>query len=692
MHDADVFLRSFALVLCVAAVTTVVFQRLRQPVVLGYLLAGMVVGPHTPIPVFADTHDTHTLAELGVILLMFSLGLEFSIGRLFRSGATSVIVGVIQSSVMLWLGYVVAQLLGWTVMESLYAGAAMAISSTTIIVKAFNEQGVRGRVTDIVFGVLIVEDIVAIFLIAVLTALSTGAELSATGLTMTAARLAAFLTVMLVGGVLLIPRAMRMVVGLRRPETTVVAAIGIAFGFAFLADYAGYSVALGAFVAGALIGESGVEKQVEELVQPVRDVFAAVFFVAVGMLINPALVAEHLGAVVALTAIVVVGKIVAVSLAVFLTGQGTRLAIQSGMSLAQIGEFSFIIAGVGVELNATRDYLYPVAVAVSAVTTLLTPWLIRASGPVASFVDRKLPKPIQTFTALYGTWLTQLGSSPERITVGAMARRLARLLIVDALLTGAVVIGASMAGGRVVDYLRDATRLSERGGWVLVVVAAVVVAGPFWLGILRNARALGRLLGNAAMPAPGSGRTDIADAPRRAFVATLQVLILLLVGTPLVAATQPFLPPFQGAAVLVVVLAIFTVLFWRTTANLQAHARAGAEVIVEALAAQARAPDGDGDPLAQVHALLPGLGDPVPVRLPPGSHGVGRTLASLDVRGLTGATVLAIARSDGAALVPTGKETLQAGDVLAVAGGPDAVAAARALLVDGQLVTPADPP
>jgi CPA2 family monovalent cation:H+ antiporter-2 len=659
--------------------------------VLGYLLAGMVVGPHTPIPVFADTHDTHTLAELGVILLMFSLGLEFSIGRLFRSGATSVIVGVIQSSVMLWLGYVVAQLLGWTVMESLYAGAAMAISSTTIIVKAFNEQGVRGRVTDIVFGVLIVEDIVAIFLIAVLTALSTGAELSATGLTMTAARLAAFLTVMLVGGVLLIPRAMRMVVGLRRPETTTVAAIGIAFGFAFLADYAGYSVALGAFVAGALIGESGVEKQVEELVQPVRDVFAAVFFVAVGMLINPALVAEHLGAVVALTAIVVVGKIVAVSLAVFLTGQGTRLAIQSGMSLAQIGEFSFIIAGVGVE--AERDPRLPLSGGGRGVgghhpaDPVADPRL----GTGRELRRSQAAQAIQTFTR-HGTWLTQLGSSPERITVGAMARRLARLLIVDALLTGAVVIGASMAGGRVVDYLRDATRLSERGGWVLVVVAAVVVAGPFWLGILRNARALGRLLGNAAMPAPGSGRTDIADAPRRAFVATLEVLILLLVGTPLVAATQPFLPPFQGAAVLVVVLAIFTVLFWRTTANLQAHARAGAEVIVEALAAQARAPDGDGDPLAQVHALLPGLGDPVPVRLPPGSHGVGRTLASLDVRGLTGATVLAIARSDGAALVPTGKETLQAGDVLAVAGGPDAVAAARALLVDGQLVTPADPP
>lgn len=683
MHDADVFLGTLALVLCVAAITTVVFQRLRQPVVLGYLLAGMVVGPHTPIPVYADKHSTETLAELGVILLMFSLGLEFSLRRLFRSGATATSVGVIQSSVMLWLGYVTAQLFGWTVRESLYIGAAIAISSTTIIVKAFAEQGVRGRVTDIVFGVLIVEDIIAIFLIAVLTALSTGADLSAYGLAATAGRLGAFLIVMLVVGMLLIPRAVRMVVTLDRPETIVVAAIGLAFGGAWLAHYAGYSVALGAFVAGALIGESGVEKRVEHLVQPVRDLFAAVFFVAVGMLIDPALVVEHWGAVVVFTLIVIIGKIVAVSVAVFLTGQGIRLAVQSGMSLAQIGEFSFIIAGVGIALKATGDFLYPIAVAVSAATTLTTPWLIRASGPVASFIDRKLPKPIQTFAALYGTWLERLRESPARSTVSANGRRLFRLLVVDALLTGAVVIGASIGGSRAVAALETATKLNEQAGWILVVVVAALVAAPFWLGILRNARALGLLLGTAAMPAPGSGRTDVADAPRRAFVVTLQVLVLLLVGAPLVAATQPFLPPFQGAAVLVAVLAFFSVAFWRTAANLQAHARAGAEVIVEVLANQSRSPNTVGGGLEQVHALLPGLGDPVPVRLADDSYGVGKTLASLDVRGLTGATVLAIARLDGAALVPTGKETLQAGDVLALAGAPDAVAAARLLLLLG---------
>ena len=289
MHGgAPEFLHSLALVLCVAALTSVIFQRLHQPVVLGYLLAGMLVSPHTPVPLFADEATTHTLSEFGVILLMFSLGLEFSLGRLLRAGASAVLVGVVQCSLMMWLGYVTAQLFGWTTLESVYAGAIIAISSTTIIVKAFEEQGVRGRLTDIVFGVLIIEDLIAILLIAVLTALSTGAGLSAASLAITAARLAAFLVAMLVGGMLIVPRVMRMVVGLRRPETTVVASVGLSFAFALIAAAAGYSVALGAFLAGALVGESGVEREVEHRVQPVRDVFAAVFFVSVGMLIDPA--------------------------------------------------------------------------------------------------------------------------------------------------------------------------------------------------------------------------------------------------------------------------------------------------------------------------------------------------------------------------------------------------------------------
>ncbi|MGH7788834.1 MAG: cation:proton antiporter, partial [Candidatus Binatia bacterium] len=640
-------------------------------------------GPHTPFPLFADQSTVHTLSELGVILLMFSLGLEFSLSRLLRSGATASVVAVIQSSLMVWLGYVTAQLFGWTTLESVYAGAIVAISSTTIIIKAFAEQGVRGRLTDLVFGVLIVEDIIAIFLITILTGLSTGTDLTATSLGATALRLAGFLLGLLAIGMLLVPRMIRMVVRLERPETTVVASIGLCFAFALLAHAAGYSVALGAFLAGALIGESGVEKQVEHLVQPVRDVFGAVFFVAVGMLIDPALIAAHWAAVLAFTALVVVGKLAGVAIGAFLTGQGIRLSVQAGMSLAQIGEFSFIIAGVGLSLGATRDYLYPVAVAVSALTTLLTPWLIRASGPVANFVDRKLPKPIQTFAALYGAWLEELRHTRVRRDAAAQMRRVARLLLVDTVLLAAVVIGGSIGAPHAIAYLRTLVALTPPVAWGLVLATVALLASPFWLGILRNTRALGVLLGAAAMPAPGAGATDLADAPRRAFVVALQVCILLLIGAPLVAVTQPFLPAFQGAAVLVAVLGALSIAFWRSATNLQEHTRAGAQMIVEVLANQAQAADAGSAELERLHRLLPGLGTPTVFRLDPGCDAIGQTLAQLNLRGLTAATVLAVVRGDDRVLVPTGKETLHPGDVLALAGQHDAVEAAKRLLRDG---------
>jgi CPA2 family monovalent cation:H+ antiporter-2 len=686
MTDAHEFLRSLALVLCVAAVTTVVFQRLRQPVVLGYLLAGTVVGPHTPFPLFADQGIIQTLSELGVILLMFSLGLEFNLRRLFRAGPGPVTVAVVQCSVMVWLGYVTAQLFGWTTLESVYAGAAIAISSTTIIVKAFEEQGVRGPLTDLVFGVLILEDIIAIFLIAVLTTLSSGAGLSLANLGVTGARLGAFLAVVLAAGMLVVPRAMRMVVALKRPETTVVASIGLCFACALLAQTAGYSVALGAFLAGALIGESGVERTVEELVQPVRDVFAAVFFVAVGMLIDPAVIARHWPAVGVFTIVVVVGKVAAVTVAAFLVGNGIRLSVQAGMSLAQIGEFSFIIAGVGIALGAIGDALYPVAVAVSAFTTLFTPWLIRAADPVATWVDRRLPKRIQTFVALYGAWLEALHQEPRPAGAAQQPRRTIVLLLVDVVLLAAIVISFSVGGVLLVEPLEQRASLSPTVAWTVVLGAATTVAAPFWLGIIRNSRALAILLAGGVMPAVAGTSTDLADAPRRAFVVTLQLGLLLLAGAPLVAVTQPFLPPFWGAAMLVLILAVLSVALWRSATNLQAHTRAGAQMILEVLAHQAQSSDAGSAELQRLRDLMPGLGDPSPVRLAPDSFAVGKTLARLNLRGLTGATVLAIARGGEGVLVPTGKETLRPGDVLALAGTHNAIAAARSLILTGPTV------
>src|SRR5256714_1902485 len=290
-------------------------------------------------------------SELGVVLLLFSIGLEFTIGKLVRAYGTAGLVAVVQVSVMMVLGGLAGRVLGWTGREALYAGAIVAISSTTIIAKVFEENRIAGRLRELVLSVLVVEDLVAILLLAGLTALSSG-KMSAGELVLTAGRLALFLVAVAALGMLLVPRFVRSTLKLGRPETTVVVCVGICFAVALLAQRFGYSVALGAFLAGSLVAESGEGERVEHLLRPVRDLFAAVFFVSVGMLIDPALIARHWAAVLLLTAVVVVGKVVGVSVSALLSGAGVRTSVQAGMSLAQIGEFSFILARFGTALGA----------------------------------------------------------------------------------------------------------------------------------------------------------------------------------------------------------------------------------------------------------------------------------------------------------------------------------------------------
>jgi len=690
MADAHAFLQALAVVLGVAAVTTVLFQKLRQPVVLGYVLAGLIVGPHAPVQLVADPELVRTLSELGVVLLMFSLGLEFSLGRLVQVGATAGLTAVVECSLMLWLGFTAGRLLGWTPMESLFAGGIVAISSTTIVAKAFEEQKVGPPLREWVLGVLVAEDLVAVLLLAALTAAGSGAGLSPSALAATVARLLAFLVGLVAVGLLAVPRLVRAVVRLDRPETTLVASVGLCFAVALLARAFGYSVALGAFVAGSLVAESGEQRRIEALVLPVRDMFAAVFFVSVGMQIDPAAVATHAGAVAALALVVVLGKMAGVTVGSFLTGSGVPTAVRSGMSLAQIGEFSFIIAGLGLSQGSTRPFLYPVAITVSALTTLTTPWLIRASEPAARFADEMLPKPLQTFAALYGSWVERLRSAPRRATLGAMLRRLVRALVLDAAVLAALVIGTALALPAAGPALSRALGTGETGARLLLVGAALLLSLPFAGGIMRVSRRLGATLAASALPAVRTGAVDLAAAPRRALVGALQIGVLLFVGAPLVALTQPFLPGSGAAAVLAALLLVVGVAFWRSAGNLEGHVRAGAQVLAEALGAQARRPQADdAHALDEVRRLLPGLGEPVPVRLAAGSGAVGRTLAQLDLRGATGATVLAIGRGSGVVAGSIASEPLRAGDVLALAGSHEAVEAARAVLERGGAEVPA---
>jgi CPA2 family monovalent cation:H+ antiporter-2 len=683
--DAHLFLQNLAVVLCVAAVATVVFQRLHQPVVFGYLLAGMIIGPHIPVPLVADPQTVRTLSELGVILLMFSLGLEFSFRKLVQVSQKAGAVAVFECSIMISIGYLAGQLLGFTRMESVFAGALIGISSTTIIVKAFQEQKVKGRVSELVFGILIIEDLIAIFLLAILTTLSRSGAISPSDIAVTAVRLAMFLVGLIGVGLLVVPRAIRLVHRLGQPETTLVASIGICFAAALLALSFGYSVALGAFIAGSLIAESGHESEIEELVRPVRDVFAAIFFVSVGMIFEPATVVEHWRAVLTLTLAVILGKTLSVTTGAFLAGHGRRTSMKAGMSVAQIGEFSFIIAGVGVTSGVIGAHMYPVAIAVSAITTLTTPLLIRLSNRAAESIDHWLPEPIQTIAALYASWIERVRSAPRAPTGRSATHRVIRIILLDAVLLIAVVIGANLEIDRLTAMGVELTGLSSERVRVLVALAGGVIIVPLMYGVITSARALGRILALRAFPSVASGKVDPADAPRRALLIVVQIAVVIAVGIPVVAITQPFLPPHQGLAVLAVLTLILFLALWRNAANLQGHARAGAQIIASALGKQMASTDDGAASLdtmkpLDVNAFVPGLGEPVAIRVSPESLAAGRSLASLNLRGATGATVLAIRRGVEQIPNPLGREVIRAGDLLAIAGAREALAVARGVL------------
>jgi len=671
-------LADVALIVGIAALLATLFQRLGLPIVLGYLLAGLLVGPHLATGFDVSPALAHPLSDIGVILLMFSLGLEFSLRRLIRIAPSGGLVALIECSLVAWLGYFSARLLGWSTAESIFTGAMCAISSTTIIAKTFAEKNIHGRLSEIVFSVLVVEDLIAILMLAVLTALAGSGGVSAGFLGRATFRLLGFLTIMLAGGMLVVPRMVRLVARLGRAEILVMTCLGLAFGFAFLSQKAGYSVAFGAFLAGALVAESGEAKVAERLVRPIRDIFAGVFFVSIGMLIDPVAIRDHAGAVLVLAAVVVTGKVLGVGLGVFVAGNGVRLSIQSGMSLAQIGEFSFIIAGLGAATGVLRSFLFPVAIAVSAVTALLTPFLIRASASVAAYVDRRLPHAVQTYAALYGSWVQALGNARGRRSEWTRIRRLAGFLLLDVVIIAALVIASSLGRVRFAEHLTG--KIHPTLARALVTVSAIALALPFFWSALRSARKLGLELAEGAFPRKGDG-LDLAEAPRRALRATLELAILFAAGAPLVALTQPFLPTsFPFGLALVAGVALLALPFWRSATNLQGHVRAGTQAILETLVAQSRSSQPASNKLEDLRAMLPGIGEPTAVPIGSGAICIGHSLKDLNLRGLTGATVLAIERSPAEVVFPSADEVLRENDLLVLTGTHEAVLAAGELL------------
>ncbi len=561
MHAIS-FIQDLAVIMLVAGVVTILFHRLKQPVVLGYIVAGFIIGPHTPpFGLIHDEDTIKTLAELGVIFLMFCLGLEFSLRKLFRVGATAFIAAFLEIVLMIWIGFEIGRWFGWNTMDSLFLGAILAISSTTIIVKALNDLKMKNeRFAQLIFGVLIVEDILGIGIIALLSGIAVSGTVSSGEVFSTVGKLSLFMIVALVIGILLVPRLLAYVAKFESNEMLLITVLGLCFGFCLLVVKLEYSMVLGAFLIGAIMAESRQLLKIESLIEPVRDLFSAIFFVAIGLMIDPQVLIDYAWPIVVITLAVVLGKMLSCGMGAFIAGNDGRTSLRVGMGLSQIGEFSFIIAALGMTLQVTSDFLYPVAVAVSAITTLLTPYLIRAADPLSLKLGKVVPSRLARVLSLYGEWLRSIQPQGEGAMLAAMIRRILLQVGVNLALVIAIFFSGGYFAGRIGNWLSEwVSDASQQKA--LIWGAALLLSLPFLIAAYRKLKALSMLLAEMGVKPETAGRHT--QRVRRVIAEVIPLLSLLVIFLLLSALSASILPTSELLLVIAVVAAVVVALLWR---------------------------------------------------------------------------------------------------------------------------------
>ena len=561
MHAIS-FIQDLAVIMLVAGVVTILFHRLKQPVVLGYIVAGFIIGPHTPpFGLIHDEDTIKTLAELGVIFLMFCLGLEFSLRKLFKVGATAFIAAFLEIILMIWIGYEIGRWFDWNTMDSLFLGAILAISSTTIIVKALNDLKMKNqRFAQLIFGVLIVEDILGIGIIALLSSIAVSGTVSSGEVFSTVGKLSLFMIVALVIGILLVPRLLAYVAKFESNEMLLITLLGLCFGFCLLVVKLEYSMVLGAFLIGAIMAESKQLIKIERLIEPVRDMFSAIFFVAIGLMIDPQILLQYAWPIAVITVAVVLGKMLSCGLGAFIAGNDGRTSLRVGMGLSQIGEFSFIIAALGMTLQVTSDFLYPVAVAVSAITTLLTPYLIRGADPLSLKIAAVMPKRMSRVFGMYGEWLRSIQPQGEGAMLASMIRKIILQVGVNLALVIAIFFAGSFFAVRIGGYLE---------GWIsdpswqkaLIWGGALLLSLPFLIAAYRKLKALSMLLAEMSVKPEMAGRHT--QRVRRVISELIPILSLLVIFLLLAALSASILPTNKLLVLIAVVAAAVAAVLWR---------------------------------------------------------------------------------------------------------------------------------
>lgn len=394
MHALHPLIVDLTLITIYAAITTLLFKKIKQPMVLGYLLAGIFAGPYfNLVPTVTDRANLALWADIGVIFLLFSLGLEFSVKKMLAVGKSAIITATLNIFLMLFVGYYIGMLIGWSTTDSFFLGSMISMSSTTIIIKAFDDLNIKKqKFTDLVFGILVIEDIAGVLMLVILPTIAVGKGFNGNEIGLSILKLTAFLILCFVTGIYLIPTILHKIKDFLNDEMLLLVAVALCLIMVYLAVYFGFSSALGAFVMGSILSETGVIERIEHIVKPLKDFFGAVFFVTVGMMVNPQMFITYAYPIFVITMVVLIGMVVFSIFGLVLSGQNLKTAVSCGFSLAQVGEFAFIIATLGMTLGVLDDFVYPIIVAVSVITTFLTPIMIKSSGRAQKIIEKSLPE------------------------------------------------------------------------------------------------------------------------------------------------------------------------------------------------------------------------------------------------------------------------------------------------------------
>lgn len=632
-----------AFILLLGAGVTVLFKWIKQPVVLGYIVAGFLASPHFEyLPSVTTEANIDFWAQIGIVVLLFSLGLEFSFRKLVSAGGSAVVTALVIIAGMMCAGYAAGHFIGLNRINSLFLGGMLSMSSTTIIIKAFTDMGLRQqKFASLVLAVLIVEDLFAVVLMVVLSSIAVNNSVEGSELLFSVAKLLFFLVIWFLVGVYVLPSVLNAWRRFLNSETLLVVSMGLCFGMAVFSVYCGFSLALGAFVIGSILAGTSYAERIEHVVAPVRDLFGAVFFISVGMMVQPSVLAQYWGIILLLAAVVVVGMIVFGTFGMLITGQTLRVAVQSGFSLTQIGEFAFIIATLGMSLGVLQPRLYPIVVAVSVITTFMTPYFIRMALPAYRIIERLLPPRLRFLIDRYRS-----DAIREQATPGVWAAMLRRHA--PRTLAYAIVLVAIILAGR--HYLLPLLTAWLPGwGLTLTAVCTLMAMAPFLFALAVPVRT------------PEGFNAPSARVPAIVLSVFRWVLALAL------AAYAVSIRASSGTVVVLVAIAviiIMLVLSHRLRERLDSIERKFSDNLNER---ELRRSGRNNFVINDLHQAFMTVGTGCPF--------VGQRLMDSDLRRRYGVNVVSIQRDQQFIPIPNGRRRIFPGDVLGVIGNDEQLAA-----------------